>query len=397
MATRPLLDRVSSDDLVVERVLLEAIDRFPFFHAISGASRPRTKFEDRELINLGSNNYLGLADDAVVKDAATDAIARYGTGTTGSRLLNGSTKLHEMLERDLAAFFSAEAAIVYSTGYGANLGLLSALLRRGDVVVLDEDVHASLYDGVRLSGAKQLRFRHNDPEHLDELLRRVDGRPSAVVIDGIYSMRGDAAPVAALAEVAHRHGATLIDDEAHGLGVCGRSGAGAAEEQGVLDVVDLTTITFSKSLGSCGGAVIGPRSVIEYLKVASRPFLFTASNTPGSVGAASAALHLLQAHPEWPAEVRERAEELKTALAGVGVLAGSTDSAILTVRTGGDLATLHAWRLLWNRGVFCNAVVSPAVPPGQGLLRLSVMRTHTSEDIAEAVTAFAQLDEVLTA
>ncbi len=244
-----------------------------------------------------------------------------------------------------------------------------------------------------LSGARLRRFDHNDVDALERLLASGEGRPAACLVDGVYSMRGDAAPLGRLADVCEEHGVVLIDDEAHGLGVLGPTGVGAAEAQSVLRRMDLITLTFSKSLGTCGGAVAGDRTTIEWLKMTSRPFLFTASNTPGSLGAAMCSLRLLIEHPHWPAEVRGRAEYLRELLVKQGVTVHPSDSAILTVEIGSDAATVHAWRLLWNRGVFCNPVVAPAVKPGRGLLRLSVMRTHSDVDLEEAAAAFAVIDE----
>ena len=390
---KALFDRFNGSELMAEIDLMRSIDRFPFFHTAEGASRPRTRFQGREMINLGSNNYLGLADDERVVDATCEAARRWGAGSTGSRMLNGHTAAHEELEELIAGFTGQEAALVFSTGYAANLGAISGLLRRGDHALTDEEAHASILDGVLLSGARLRRFDHNDVEHLERLLESGEGRPAACLVDGVYSMRGDAAPLDRLADVCEAHGVVLIDDEAHGLGVLGPTGVGAAEAQSVLGRMDLISLTFSKSLGTCGGAVAGDRATIEWLKMTSRPFLFTASNTPGSLGAAMCSLRLLMEHPHWPGEVRSRAEYLRELLVKQGVTVAPSDSAILTVDIGSDAATGHAWRLLWNRGVFCNPVVAPAVKAGHGLLRLSVMRTHSDEDLEEAATAFASIEE----
>ena len=392
---KPILGRLVDADCLIGADLARRIHRYPFMHVVEGATLPRTRIEGRELINLGSNNYLGLSAEPRVIDASRRAIDEWGVGATGSRVLNGNLSLHLQLEEMLAAFFHKESALVFPTGYTANLGLLGSLLHRGDVAAVDSDVHASLIDGVLFSRAKLERLRHNDPGHLREVLRSHASRPTAVILDGVYSMRGDLAPLPEYADVCDEHGCTLVVDEAHGLGVLGPTGAGAAEHFGVLDRLDLITVTFSKSLGTCGGAVLGDRTTLEWLRHSARAFLFTASNTPGSLAAAIESLRILMEHPEMASTVRERTEFLRQRLVEQGLTIPPSETAVLTLEVGGDFRVMQAWQMLWNRGVFCNPVLSPAVPQGHGLLRLSVMRTHEDADLIEAARAVGAVRPIL--
>lgn len=389
---KPNWARLADSPRIHEARLARRVGRYPYFSRVESASLPVLRVEGRDLLNFGSNNYLGLATDPRVVDAAASALRAFGSGVSGSRLLNGTLALHETLEARLAAFFDKEAALVFPTGYSANLGLLSGVLRPGDLVAADREIHASLVDGLLLSRATLRRFPHNDPAALAAILQTAPpGQPTAIIVEGVYSMRGDAAPIADFVALAELHGALLIVDEAHGVGAVGPRGRGGAERAGALAGVDVVTVTFSKSLASCGGAVVGSAEVIEALRTHSRPFQFTASNTPGSLAAALCALQILEAEPEMVEEVQLRARQLGAALASVGISAQLSDSPILTVPAGSDFETLQAWRMLRNRGVFCNPVLTPAVRPGQGLLRLSVMRTHTSAQIDEAAEAFSAL------
>ena len=390
-----IAERLHASLAVEEAELAARIGRYPYFHRVEGPTEPLTQIEGRTLINLGSNNYLGLTTDPAVVEASRQAISRWGTGVTGSRLLNGSLELHRQLEEHLAGFYGREAALVFPTGYSANLGLLSGVLGEGDSAFLDGDAHASLIDGVRLARARWKRIEHNNVTRLGEALERSAGTPTAVVVEGVYSMRGDLAALREIAALRKDFGFFLIDDEAHGLGTIGRKGLGAAELLASSSEVDAISLTFSKSLASCGGAVVGDRQLIEALKVTARPFLFTASNTPGSLAAALAALDLLQRRPQMVAELRGRTDFFRHALTTLGVPTGAGESPIVTVPVGSDFRVMQAWRMLWNRHVFCNCIVSPAVPRGKGLLRFSVMRTHSEEHLARAAEACGALIPLL--
>ncbi len=363
---------------------------FPYFSVASSPSAPRTVFGGNEVINLGSNNYLGLAADERVIEAAVEAVRADGTGLTGSRLMNGNSHRHEELEELLCRFTGKEACLVFSTGFGANLGALTGLLRPGDTAFVDAEAHASLIDGVQMSGADLARVRHAHLGHFAKLAGNLaDGGESLYVVDGVYSMRGDAPDMAGIVDAAERHGVTVYDDEAHGLGVLGPTGIGAAERDGVVDRVPLLFYTFSKSLASCGGAVLGPRDVIEHLKLTTRPFLFTASNTPASIAAATEALRLLIANPSWPEQVMDRSRRLVAELRRRGVPTLPTDSAIVSVPTGDMATTFEAWSRIFDAGVFTNPVLPPAVREGRCLLRLSVMRTHSHDDLTTAAELIA--------
>lgn len=387
-----LVARVGGSAVVELAAQAKRDGTFPYFRVASSPSAPRTVFGGAELINLGSNNYLGLAADERVIDAAVEAVRSDGTGLTGSRLMNGNSHRHEELEELLCRFTGKQACLVFSTGFGANLGALAGLLEPGDTAFVDAEAHASLIDGVRMSGATLRRVRHAHVEHFARLAARLgtaDGAGSLYAVDGVYSMRGDAPDMAEILDVAEAHGVTVYDDEAHGLGVLGPTGVGAAERDGVVDRVPLLFYTFSKSLASCGGAVLGPSDVIEHLRLSTRQFLFTASNTPASIAAATASLRLLIAHPHWPAQVMDLARHLVAELDRRGVATLPTDSAIVTVPTGDMTTTFETWARLVDAGVFTNPVLPPAVREGRCLLRLSVMRTHTRGDLTEAADAIA--------
>ncbi|MGB7158938.1 MAG: pyridoxal phosphate-dependent aminotransferase family protein [Tepidisphaeraceae bacterium] len=355
----------------------------PFFRTVEGPSHPVTQIEGRQLVNLGSNNYLGLATDPRVTKAAASAIATWGVGVTGSRLMNGNLSLHRELEEEIGAFLGREAAVVLPTGYVSNLALLSALTRRGDAVAADEEIHASCHDGVRLSGASLRTFAHND---VTDMVRAVgeDHRAGICLVEGVYSMSGDIAPLAEIGALVGSSPTMVVVDEAHALGVIGSAGRGAAEHAHAEDVVDAVVLTFSKSLAGCGGAIAGGRELIDALRYTARPFMFTASSTPASLAGALAALRVLRAHPEYAGDVRERAECFSSELNAMGTSHRHSGTAIITARLGSDARTAQAWKMLWNRGIFCNAAISPAVPAGRGGLRFSFMRTHALSDIRRA-------------
>ncbi|MGD0385101.1 MAG: aminotransferase class I/II-fold pyridoxal phosphate-dependent enzyme [Solirubrobacteraceae bacterium] len=378
----------------------------PYFHEVEGPAMPVVMMDGAPRIMLGSNNYLGLTGDERVMAGARDALARYGTGLTGSRLLNGTTPLHLELERELAEWMGTEDAIVFSTGQQANVGTLSTLLSSGDTIVVDSGDHASLLDGALLSRAKLRAFRHNRMDKLESTLVKAaaDGGGVLVAVDGIFSMEGDIAPLREIVALCRRFGARLMVDEAHSVGVLGARGAGTAELLGVEAEADLRMGTFSKSLASCGGFVAGDADVIEFLKIQSRAFLFTASGVPAAVGAALAALRVIRSDDgrELMARVLANARQLNRGLHELGFdvvepfpvtnAAGEQESIItpiVPVRVGEDWKAALLWRALWDAGVFTNVAVHPAVPPGGALLRTSVMATHDRAVIEQALEAFA--------
>src|ERR1019366_8130883 len=393
-----------------ERVALMRAARehalLPYFHEVESPAMPVVQMDGKPRIMLGSNNYLGLTADERVMAGARDALARYGTGLTGSRLLNGTTPLHLELEHELAEWMGTEDAIVFTTGQQANVGTLATLLGTGDTVVVDSADHASLLDGALLSRAKLRAFRHNRMDKLESTLEKAvsDGGGVLVVVDGVFSMEGDVAPLREIAALCQRFGARLMVDEAHAVGVLGARGAGTAEVLGVEDQVDLRMGTFSKSLASCGGFIAGDPEVIEFLKIQSRAFLFTASGVPAAVGAALAAMRVIRSADgrELMARLLVNAQQLNRGLHDLGFdvvqsspvmnAAGAQETIItpiVPVRVGEDWKAGLLWRALYDAGVFTNVAVHPAVPPGGALLRTSVMATHDEPVIARALDAFA--------
>jgi 8-amino-7-oxononanoate synthase len=394
-------------------------DVLPYFHLLTSPAMPVVEMEGAQRIMLGSNNYLGLTGDERVLQGAADALHRYGTGLTGSRLLNGTIPLHLELERELAEWMETEDALVFSTGHQANVGTLGTLLAPGDTVVVDTGDHASILDGCLLSRAKLRPFRHNRMDKLEKMLERAsgDGGGVLVVVDGVFSMEGDIAPLGEICTLCERFGARLLVDEAHGAGVLGQRGAGAAELLGVADRVDLRIGTFSKSLASCGGFVAGPADVIDFLRFSSRAFLFTASAVPAAVGAALAALRVMRSDEGTAllAAVLENARFLRDGLEDLGFavvqpqpLASGTPvqehapgvfrgpagepqivTPIVPVLVGDDWKAALLWRALYDAGVFVNTALHPAVPPGGALLRTSVMATHDRPTLERSLQAFA--------
>jgi 8-amino-7-oxononanoate synthase len=393
------------------------VDLMPYFRTVESPAMPVVEMEGKPRIMLASNNYLGLTGDERVMQGAQDALARYGTGLTGSRLLNGTTPLHLELERELAEWMETDDAIVFTTGHQANMGTLGTLLDAKDTVIVDSADHASILDGVLLSRAKMRPFRHNRMDKLERALTRAedDGGGVLVVVDGVFSMEGDVAPLVDISELCARHGARLMVDEAHAAGVLGARGAGASELLGVEDAVDLRMGTFSKSLAACGGFIAGGADVIEYLRISSRPFLFTASAVPAALGAALAALRIVRSSegPALLAAAAENASYLAAGLDALGyrVLQGEPvrtgpgqDAAaerivtpIVPVLVGDDWKAALLWRALYDGGVFTNCAMHPAVPPAGALLRTSVMATHDHETLDRALAVFAEVKDAFEA
>jgi 8-amino-7-oxononanoate synthase len=382
-----------------------AADLLPYFRTLEGPAGPVVEMEGSERIMLGSNNYLGLTADPRVIAGAQAALNTYGTGLTGSRLLNGTIALHLELEAEIADWMGTEEALVFTTGHQANLAALGTLLAPGDTVVADSGDHASILDGCLLSRAKLRVFRHNRLDKLERTLEKAagDGGGILVVVDGVFSMEGDVAPLAQIAGLCERFGARLMVDEAHGAGVLGARGAGAAELLGVEDRVDLRMGTFSKSLASCGGFIAGSHEVVDFLRVQSRAFLFTAAGVPAAVGAALAALRIVRSGegPELLARVLDNAAYLHAGLKAQGLHVVEHDGGHMTpivpVIVGDDWKAVLLWRALYDAGVFVNVALHPAVPPGGALLRTSVMATHDRATLDRALDAFASVQDLFEA
>jgi 8-amino-7-oxononanoate synthase len=359
--------------------------------------------EGRETIMLGSNNYLGLTGDERVKQAARDALEKYGTGLTGSRLLNGTTPLHLDLERELAEWMDTEDVIVFTTGHQANAGCIGTILGPGDTVICDSADHASILDGCKLSGAKLRPFRHNQMAKLERMLDRAagDGGGVLVVVDGVFSMEGDLCDLPAIVELCQRYGARLMVDEAHGVGVLGARGAGASELFGLEDKVDLRMGTFSKSLASCGGFIAGPADVVEYLRIASRPFIFTASAVPAAVGAALGALRVIRSDgPELMARLLDNAAYLRAGLRDLDLVVvepgrlpdgSEANTPVVPVIVGEDWQAVVLWKALFDAGVYTNVAIHPAVPPGGAMLRTSLMASHERYHLDRALEIIGEV------
>jgi 8-amino-7-oxononanoate synthase len=378
------------------------LDALPYFRVLEGPTLPVVEMEGKRRIMLGSNNYLGLTGDERVRQGALDALNRYGTGITGSRFLNGTLDLHLELERELAEWLGTDAALVFTTGHQANVGTLGTILGPGDTVIADSGDHASILDGVILSRAKLRAFRHNRIDILERRLEKAseDGGGILIVVDGVFSTEGDVAPLPEICDLADRFGARLMVDEAHALGVLGARGAGTCELLGVEDRVDLRMATFSKSLASCGGVIAGPADVIEFLRIQSRPFIFTASAVPAAVGAALAAVRICRSEEgaELFARVLDNARYLHRGLSELGFkvveptrLADGTEilTPVVPVVVGDDWKAVFLWKLLYDAGVYVNVMIHPAVPPSGALLRTSVMATHDPSTLDPALEAFA--------
>lgn len=346
--------------------------------------------DGRRTILAGTNNYLGMTFDAGCIAAAHEALDAAGTGTTGSRMANGSYSGHRELELDLARFYEKSDAIVFSTGYQANLGMISALAGPGDTVLIDADSHASIYDGCKLSGADTIRFRHNDPTDLAKRMRRLGAgaAKAVIVIEGVYSMLGDRAPLHEFVAVKKELGGALVVDEAHSMGVLGAKGRGLAEEMGVLDDIDYVVGTFSKSLGNTGGFCVGDAANLDVLRYASRPYVFTASLAPATIAATRQALRTLETADHLRQRLRENAERLHGGLSALGFRLGAPANAVVAVMLDDKLDALRFWDHLLKHGVYVNLMVPPATPGGESLLRCSVSAAHTPEQIDAICAAF---------
>jgi len=372
---------------------------YPYFRVITSESDAKVTVDGRELVMLGSNNYLGLTTHPHVRERAADALARYGTSCTGSRLLNGNLDIHMELEERLARFVGKESALVFSTGFGTNLGTISAIVGRHDSVVIDKDDHASIYDGCKLSYGKVVRFEHNDVASLRQALTSAyehngDGG-ALVVVDGIFSMEGDIAPLPEMIEVCHEFGARLMVDDAHASGVLGPNGEGTAAHFGVTNDVDLIMGTFSKSFASLGGFIAGDEKTIDFIKHNSRPFIFSAAMAPPSVGACLGALDVMETEPEHRQRLWHIANRMQEEYKTLGFDTGTSTTPVIPIILGDEMLVFEFWKQLLEAGVFVNPVRPPAVPQGRSLLRTSYMATHTDEHMDFVLSAFERIGREL--
>ncbi len=370
---------------------MQAMGVYPYFLPLSGSEGTEVEIGGRRLIMIGSNNYLGLTHHPKVMAAAHAAIDRFGTSCSGSRFLNGTLELHEELERRLARFMGKEAALCFSTGFQTNLGAISSIAGKDDVILCDRENHASILDGCRLSFADVRKWRHSDVDDLEAQLQRAtsQGKGVLVVVDGLYSMMGDLAPLPQIVTLVRRYGARLMVDEAHSMGVLGKTGRGAAEHFGLDDEADLVMGTFSKSFASLGGFIAGPARVIHYMRHHARPLIFSAAIAPASAAAALAALEVIETEAHLRARVLEVSARVRAGLAAMGFrVGGSKESPIVPVVIGDTTRMLKMWQALFEFGLFTNPVTHPAVPPGQDLIRTSYIAAHTDAQIRAILERF---------
>ena len=375
--------------------LAKAAGLYPYFLPLQDTEGTEVVVEGRRILMIGSNNYLGLTTDPRVRDAAIEAVKRYGTSCTGSRFLNGTLALHQEAEERLANYVGKEAALVFSTGYQVNLGTISSLIERGDVVVLDKDDHASIVDGAMLALGETRRFSHNDMDHLDRVLEKIDDDTGVlVVVDGVYSMGGDLAPLPEIIPITKKHGARLMVDDAHSIGVMG-GGRGTPAHFGVTDDVDMIMGTFSKSFASLGGFISGEREVMDYVQHHARSFMFSASMPAANVAAVIASLDIMENEPEHVERLWEVTERMRAGLKKMGFEMGPSTTPIIPLIIGEFDKTLLAWKKCFEAGLYTNCVLPPGVPPDLCLLRTSYMATHTDEQIDRALNILGEVGREL--
>ncbi|MCI0515019.1 pyridoxal phosphate-dependent aminotransferase family protein [candidate division KSB1 bacterium] len=370
-----------------------ALGIYPYFHAIGSGAGAEVQINGRTLIMLGSNNYLGLTSHPKVKEAAIEATRRYGSGCTGSRFLNGTLALHEELEIRLAQFMKCDAALVFSTGFQTNQGTIATLVGKDDLVYADRQNHASIVDGCRLAFGRTYKFKHNDAEDLERLLKNTADKQvgKLLVVDGVFSMEGDIVNLPPMVELAQKYGVRVMVDDAHSIGVLGEGGRGTASHFGLTKEVDITMGTFSKSLASLGGFIVGDEPVIHYIKHHARAFIFSASPTPAAAASVIAALDILEQEPERVTNLWKNVNKMKKGFIDLGYNVGKSASAVIPLEIGDDLETFKFWRALFDNGVFTNTAISPAVEPGHALIRTSYMATQTGDILDRVLEIFARV------
>ena len=363
----------------------QEIGIYPYFIPFDDSEGTVVYYEGREIIMIGSNNYLGLTTHPKVREAAAKAVEQYGTSCTGSRFMNGTLRLHKELEERLADFVGKEKALVFTTGYQTNLGTVSALVGRGDIVITDKEAHACIVDGSLMAFGEMKRFKHNDVEDLERVLSKLDPKAGKLVaVDGVYSMGGDIAKLPEIVEVCEKYGARLLCDDAHSVGVLA-DGRGTAAHFGLTDKVDLITGTFSKSFASIGGFVAGDDQVMHYVQHHARSLIFSASLPASNTAAVHAALDIIEEEPEWVQRVWDNADYMREELDKLGYDTGNSETPIIPILIGDDVRTALLWKGLFEAGLFTNPVVPPGVPPNQSLLRTSYMSTHTKDQLDRAL------------
>lgn len=368
---------------------------YPYFRVIESAQDPEVIVDGRKMIMIGSNNYLGLTNHPKVKEAAIEALRKYGSGCAGSRFLNGTLDIHVKLEAKLARFMRKKDALVFSTGFQTNLGVISALAGKDDVILIDKMNHASIIDGCRLSFSEIKKYRHNDMEDLERLLLQYNNKGKLIIVDGVFSMEGDLVDLPNVVRLAKKHGARIMVDDAHGIGVLGKNGRGTAEHFGLENDVDLIMGTYSKALASIGGFISASEEVIHYIKHIARSLIFSASPPPASVASVSAAIDIIEDEPKRRVRLWHNTNKMLKGFNALGFNTGKTETPIIPLIVGDNQKAFTMARLLHDKGIFANVAVSPAVPNGKALIRTSYMATHTDEQLDKVLGAFEEVGKAL--
>ena len=367
----------------------KAMGYYPYFKPVASAEETEVSIEGKNVLMLGSNNYLGLTTHPKVKEAAQAAVERFGSSSCGSRFLNGTLEIHLELEERLARFLNKESALVFSTGFQTNLGAISSLVGKGEFIISDKWNHACIIDGARLSYGTMKRFRHNDPEDLERVLESCpENVGKLIVVDGLFSMEGDLAPLPDIVDLAKRYGARTLVDDAHAVGVMGPNGRGTPEHFGVEDDIDLVMGTFSKSFASLGGVIAGDAYVINYIQHNARTMIFSASMPPAAVASVLASLEIMETEPDRREQLWRNTDKMMTGLQDLGFDTGTSETPVIPIVVGDMFKALGMWRSLLESGVYVNVVIPPAVPPGREMLRTSYMATHTDEQLDRALEIF---------
>ncbi len=374
---------------------LMAVELYPYFRVIESAQDPEVVMDGKRMIMVGSNNYLGLTNHPAVKEAALAAVRKYGSGCAGSRFLNGTLDIHVALEEKLARFIRKEAALVFSTGFQVNLGVISALAGKDDVIIIDKMDHASIIDGCRLSYAEVRKFRHNDMADVERILVEYRERRKMIVVDGVFSMEGDIINLPDVVSLARKYNARIMVDDAHGIGVLGKTGRGTSEHFGLEKEVDLIMGTYSKSLASIGGFISGEEKVIHYIKHFARALIFSASPPPASIAAVDAALDIIENEPERIQRLWTITRKMHEGFKSLGFETGPSETPIIPILVGEDMKAFAMVRMLQEEGVFANVAVSPAVANGKSIIRTSYMATHTDEQLDKVLHAFEKVGKAL--
>lgn len=379
------------------KATVQAVERakslkiYPYFTPIESAQDHRVKIDGKEFIMIGSNGYLGLAADPRLKEAAMNAIKKYGSTCSGSRFLNGTLDIHVKLENDLAEFFEKDGGIIFSTGFQTNLGIISAITGKDDIIIIDRQDHASIIDGCRLSFAEVKKYRHNDIEDLERILKSLPpNKGKLIIVDGVFSMEGDLAPLPEVVRLKKKYHARLLVDDAHGIGVFGIRGRGVCEHYNVLEEIDMIMGTFSKSFASLGGFITAEKDVITHIKHTARALIFSASMTPAMVASAQMSLDIIKSEPQRRERLWQNTKKVHKGFKNIGLDTGNSQSPVIPVIIGEDEKCFAFWKMLFENGIFANPVISPATPPGRALIRTSYMATHTDEDIDIVLDVFAR-------